>query len=157
MIVELRGTPLRTTQTAADGKFTFPAVPAGTYSISTVAESYPQGYSLQNLQTAQATVAPGSPSRVEMTVKAVRVVSGKISVYDRATSRPVPLAGASVLLKELSLETKTGADGAYLFRNLPAGTYTVSVTWSGKETTRTVMVPADPANIREIDLDAGPK
>jgi len=156
--VELRGgTPLRTTQTTADGKFTFPAVAAGTYSISTVAASYPQGYSLQNLQTVQAAVAPGSPSRVEMTVKAVRVISGKISVYDRAASKPVPLAGVSVLLKELSLETKTGADGAYLFRNLPAGTYTVSVTWSGKETTRTVVMPADPANLREIDIDAGPK
>jgi hypothetical protein len=156
--VELNGAPSRrTVQTNAEGKFTFPGLPAGAYSISTVPASYPQGYSLQNLPAQQAAVTPGSPTKVEMQVRAVRVVSGKVRVYDRQASRSVPLAGAAVRMTDLSLETRTGGDGAYLFRNLPAGTHTLSVVWSGKEVVRTIVVPADPANLRDVDIDAGPK
>jgi hypothetical protein len=60
-------------------------------------------------------------------------------------------------MTDLSLEARTGTDGAYVFRNLPAGTHTLSVIWSGKEVLRAVIVPADPANIRDVDIDAGPK
>jgi hypothetical protein len=156
--VELQGAPTpRTTQTNADGKFSFPGLPPGAYSISTVPASYPQGYSLQNLPTSQATVAPGSPSKVEMSVRAVRVVSGKVTVYDRQALKPVPLAGVTVRLTDLSLETRTGADGAYIFRNLPAGTHILSVTWSDNEALRVVVVPTDPVNMRDVDIDAGPK
>jgi hypothetical protein len=156
--VELHGAPSpRTVQTNAEGKFTFPGLSAGAYSISTVPASYPQGYSLQNLPTPQATVTPGSPTKVEMQVRAVRVVSGKVTVYDREVLKPVPLAGAIVRLTDLSLEARTGPDGAYIFRNLPAGKHTVAVVYSGKEVARTIVVPADPANIRDVDIDAGPK
>jgi hypothetical protein len=156
--VELHGAASpRTVQTNAEGKFIFPGLAAGAYSISTVPASYPQGYSLQNLPASQATVTPGSPTKVEMQVRAVRVISGKVTVYDRKALKPVPLAGAIVRLTDLSLEARTGNDGAYIFRNLPAGTHTLAVNWLGKEVLRTVTVPADPANIRDVDIDAGPK
>jgi hypothetical protein len=156
--VSSNGTPSqRTVQINAEGKFTFPGLAAGAYSISTVPASYPQGYSLQNLPTPQAAVTPGSPTKVEMQVWAVRVVSGKVTVYDREVLKPVPLAGAIVRLTDLSLEARTGPDGAYIFRNLPARKHTVAVVYSGKEVARTIVVPADPANIRDVDIDAGPK
>jgi hypothetical protein len=92
-----------------------------------------------------------------MQVRAVRVVSGKVTVYDRQALKPVPLPGATVRMTDLSLEVRTGADGAYVFRNLPAGTHTLAVVYSGKEVVSTIVVPADPANIRDVDIDAGPK
>ena len=73
----------------------------------------------------------------------------------RALSRQVPLPDATVILKELSLEATTGDNGAYIFRNLPAGRYTIAVMWAGKETSTSVTVPADPANIKDVDLNAG--
>jgi hypothetical protein len=60
-------------------------------------------------------------------------------------------------LNPSNLEVKTGATGAYIFRNLAAGTYTVSIENEGKEISRTVVVPATPSNIRDIDLNAGTK
>jgi hypothetical protein len=62
-----------------------------------------------------------------------------------------------VRLKELSLETKTGSTGAYIFRNLAAGTYTVAVEQEGKEISRSVTLLAAPANVRDVDLNAGAK
>jgi hypothetical protein len=112
---------------------------------------------LQGLESQQATVEPGKPAKVEFKVKAIRVVSGKVLVYDKTILKPVGLPDAVVHLKELSLEAKTGANGAFIFRNLPAGVFILSVTYNGKETIRKIMVPAEPSNIRDMDLDAGAK
>ena len=156
--VELQGTtPPRTAQTTSDGKFSFLGLGPGTYSVSTAPASYPIGYSLQNLQTLEATVESGKPARVEMRVKAIRAISGKVTVYDTKLLQEVPLTNITVSLKELSLTTKTGSNGAYLFRNLPTGTYTLSITYEGKESSRTVIVPPEPANIRDADIKASPK
>jgi hypothetical protein len=92
----------------------------------------------------------------------LRSITGRVLVYDKTTLQTVPLAGIVVRLKEVSLETKTGevktgATGAYIFRNLAAGTYTVAIESDGKEISRTVMVPASPASIRDVDLNAGTK
>jgi len=62
-----------------------------------------------------------------------------------------------VRLKELTQEVKTGPSGAYIFRNLPAGTYTIAIENEGKEITRTVILTPAPANVRDIDLNAGTK
>ena len=95
-------------------------------------------------------------------MKALRSIAGRVLVYDKTTLQTVPLAGVVVRLKEVALETKTGetktgATGAYIFRNLAAGTYTVAIESDGKEITRTVVVPAGPASIRDVDLNAGTK
>jgi len=156
--VDLNGAGIqRSTLTDADGKFSFQGLEAGSYSVATQSSSFPNGYSLQNLQPQQGTVEPGKPARVQMTVRAIRVITGRVTVYDTATLKPAPLPDAIVYIKELSVSAKTGPNGAFILRNLPAGAYTLAVAYNGKETIRSVVIPADPANMRDMDLDAGRK
>jgi hypothetical protein len=154
--VELKGEKFtRRVQTSGSGKFTFPGLPAGNYEVTTVADSYPPGYALQALEPQQVTIDPGKPASLQFTVKALRSISGKVLVYDKTLLKPVPLAGAKVRLQELSLESTTAENGAYLFRNLPAGTYVVRVEYEGKESVRAVTLPEEPASLRDIDLNVG--
>src|SRR5262249_43913288 len=146
---------VRTALTTADGKFSFLGLESGAYSVSTRPESYPMGYALRNLPAAQVNVEPGGPAKAELSVKAIRAVSGHVVIYDRVSGRQAPLPGATVVLKELSLEAVTSDTGAYIFRNLPAGKYTIAVTWAARETSSSVIVPADPANIKDVELNAG--
>jgi hypothetical protein len=156
--VELQGEKFtRRISTMSNGKFSFTGLAPGTYSISTLPDSYPPGYGLQDLAVQTVTVEPGKPASTRFVVKAIRSVSGRVMVYDKKLLQPVPLEGAVVRLKELSLEVKTAANGAYLFRNLAAGTYTIAVEYAGKETVRTVTLPPEPANLRNVDLNAGTK
>ena len=90
-------------------------------------------------------------------MKALRSIAGRVLVYDKSSLQTVPLAGVTVRLKELSQEVKTGPSGAYIFRNLAAGTYTVAIEHEGKEITRTVTLTPAPATVRDIDLNAGTK
>jgi len=156
--VELKGEKFtRRGQTGVNGKFAFTGLAPGNYSVTTLADSYPPGYALQDLAAQTVEVQSGRPASTQFTVTALRSIAGRVLVYDKATLQTVPLAGAVVRLKEVSLQTKTGANGAYIFRNLAAGTYTVAIENDGKETTRTVVVPAGPVSIRDVDLNAGTK
>ena len=156
--VELEGAgTARTVQTDMDGKFTFRGLESGSYTVKTEPGSYPSGYSLQNLEPRQATVELGKPEKVEISVRAIRAISGRITAYDRVTQKTVSMADVPVRLKELKLETKSGSNGAYVFRNLPAGTYTLVATYAGKEISRSVIVPSGPASMRDVDLDVGAK
>jgi len=156
--VELKGERFtRRVQTGVNGKFAFTGLVPGNYSVATLPDSYPPGYALQDLAAQTVAVEPGRPASTQFSVKALRSIAGRVLIYDKATLQTVPLAGVVVRLKEVSLETKTGATGTYIFRNLAAGTYTVAIESDGKEITRTVVRPAAPANSRDMDLNAGTK
>jgi hypothetical protein len=149
----------RQTQTGDNGKFSFAGLNPGIYIVSTVADSYPAGYALQEAAQSQHSVSvlPGKPGSLEIAVTALRSLSGRVLLYDQQALQTVPLAGAYVHLRELGLEAHAGDNGAYIFRNLPAGTYTVVVSYLGKQTTRSITLPPGPANLRNVDLNAGTK
>jgi hypothetical protein len=154
--VELKGEKVtHHAQTGLNGKFAFTGLAPGNYSIATLPDSYPPGYALQDLAAQTVVVDPGKPASAQFTVKALRSIAGRVLVYNKATLQTVPLAGVIVRLKEVSLEVKTGATGAYIFRNLAAGTYTVAIEHEGKEIARTVTLAPAPASIRDVDLNAG--
>jgi hypothetical protein len=154
--VELKGEKVtHRVQTGLNGKFAFTGLAPGTYSVATLPDSYPPGYALQDLAAQTVAVEAGKPASAQFTVKALRSIAGRVLVYDKATLQTVPLAGVTVRLKELSLEVKTGAGGAYIFRNLAAGTYTVAIEHEGKEITRTVTLAPAPASVRDVDLSVG--
>lgn len=148
-----RETLVRREQTGGNGKFSFTGLTWGTYAISTLPDSYPSGYSLQALAAQTVTVGVGKPVSLQFEVKALRSVAGRVLVYDPSSLQTIPVPGAVVRLKELALEIHTGANGAYIFRNLPAGTYTLAVEHAGKETTRSVTLPKEPASLRDLDLN----
>lgn len=151
--VELKGANFsRRIETGGSGKFAFPGLPAGTYTISTLSESYPPGYSLPSIAPQQVTIAAGKPAKLQFTVKALRSIAGKVLVYDKALLKPVPVAGARVQLQGTSLETTTTANGAYLFRNLPAGTFVLNAEYQGKTAVQAVTLPSEPASLRNVDL-----
>ncbi len=156
--MELRGEASpRRVATSSNGKFSFPGLKAGAYTIAAMPESFPPGYSLQALEPQSTAVDSGKPASIQFTVKALRSISGKVTVYDKTSLKTVPLPGAIVRLKELAMQTIAAENGAYIFRNLPAGTFTIAVEYQGKETTQTVIVPADPASIRDVELSVGAK
>ncbi len=156
--IELKNDKLtRRATTGENGKFSFTGLTPGDYSVATLPDSYPSGYALQDLTAQTITVASGKPASTEIKVRALRSIAGRIIAYDKTTLQTVPLAGVTVHLKELSLEVKTGPSGAYIFRNLAAGTYIVAIEHEGKEITRSVTVPPEPASLRDIDLNAGSK
>jgi hypothetical protein len=158
VVVELQGAGIsRRIRTATDGKFTLSGLSGGTYKIATLPDSYPPGYPLQNLPETAVALVPGSPAKVEFTIRATRVISGRVVAYDRETLKTVPLEGVTVRLVEASLEVKTSVNGAFVFRNLSAGTCTVSVTYDGKETLRLLTLPPEPVNLRDVELNVGTK
>ena len=147
----------RTSITTMDGKFTFRGLTPGTYVVTTQPASYPPGYVLQNIQLQSVPVEIGRPQKVEITVKAIRSLSGKITTYDRNKLQSVPLADVIVSLKELKMETRSSSNGTYLFRSLPSGTYTLMATYGQTEVSRKVTIPPEPTNLRDVDLDVTAK
>ncbi|HEX5434940.1 MAG TPA: carboxypeptidase regulatory-like domain-containing protein, partial [Candidatus Angelobacter sp.] len=152
--VQLKGEKFtRRVETGGSGKFAFPGLPAGTYTISTLPESYPAGYSLLGIEPQQVTIGAGKPAELQFKVNALRSIAGKVLVYDKTLLKPVPVAGARVHVQGTSLEMTTAANGAYLFRNLPAGAIVLKAEYQGQTATRTVTLPSDPANLGDIDLN----
>jgi hypothetical protein len=143
--------------TGGTGKFAFTGLGPGEYSVATLPDSYPPGYALQDLSAQTVTVEAGKPASAQFTVRAMRSIAGRVLVYDKSILQTVPLEGATVRLKEPALEVKTGPNGGYIFRNLGAGTYTISIDYGDKETTRAVTLPSAPTNLRDIDLNVGAK
>ena len=57
------------------------------------------------------------------------VVVGKVT-----NAKAQIFAGASIEIKELNIKTQTNSNGSFNFKQLPAGTYTLEVTYVGAET-----------------------
>src|ERR1035438_6901031 len=114
--------------TKADGSFFVSSLAAGEYDVQVDEDSLPAGYSADTLAgPRRVTVGAASPGKAAFTVRAFRSIAGRVLRYDPATGQYVPVAGARVTLREPGMATATDPMGRYLFRDLAAGSYTISV------------------------------
>lgn len=139
-------------QAAFDGKFSMDGVPDGEYTISTVPESYPDGYNLIELPLAVVTVKPDRPNPVTLVAKAFRTVLGRVTVLTPNTTQTQPVEAAAVTIVELGRTVKTDKAGKFLFRNLPSGNYTVSAMYEGKMFPKSLELPPTPVIMTNFDI-----
>lgn len=129
------------TTSDAEGRFVF-AVPPGTFRVGLAAESLPAGYSIAGQHERNVTVAPDQPQSVSFEVYALRSVAGRA-------------AGASeVQIESLGRTAHADAEGNFVFRSMPSGTFTITARSGGRTVSRTVTLPAEPAMMRDVVLGA---
>lgn len=109
------------------GQFFVPVAQPGAYTVSVNAESMPDGYALEDLAPVGISVAEGEFKKVSFTLPAIRALTGVVEGYDPAMKQYAPLKNVTVSLVELKWTTVTDEKGWYSFRNMPSGTFTVTV------------------------------
>jgi hypothetical protein len=152
-----RGPEHFSVQTDGDGKFHAEGLPDGEYDVKIDMDSVPPGYSLTALETQRTNVDAAVPAQMAFTLKAIRNISGRVTIYDLASRQDVPVSGVIVFLQGLSGASVTDENGVYLFRDLPAGSYRVSVDYKGQEFQRDAVLADSPAFPKDIDIALGAK
>jgi hypothetical protein len=142
-----------TAATEADGGFFVSSLVAGDYEVQMDENSLPVGYSTDALAEPQrVSVGASSPGKAAFTVRAHRSISGRVLRYDSRTSQYIPVAGAQVMLQERALTNVTDAAGRYLFRDLPAGSYTISAPGEVKTPAHAVHLGNQPVDLANVDF-----
>ena len=136
--------------TAADGSYFLPSLVAGEYDVQVDEDSLPAGYSAEALvQPRKVIVGASSPGKATFTARAFRSISGRVLTYDPKAGQYVPVSGAAVSLGQ-GLTTMTDQLGRYLFRDLPAGSYTISARYQVQTSTKTVRLSAQPVDLTNV-------
>jgi hypothetical protein len=140
--IALHGIPIGATSDA-EGAFVF-AVPPGSFRIVLAPESLPAGYSLSGAPEQAVSATADLPQSLVFLVQARRSIAGYA-------------AGASeVRIESLGLSAPVDGTGNFLFRAMPAGTFTLTAVIGGQVFHRTLTVPAGPAMIDEVVLGKPP-
>lgn len=135
------GAPMSTT-TDAEGRFTF-AVPPGTFAVNLATQSLPPGYSMAGPSERQVSVGTDTPQSLTFDLQVRRSIGGRA-------------AGAKeVRIDSLGKTAPTDADGNFLFRSMPAGTFTLTALVHGKPVSSVVTLPPAPAMISDILFGEG--
>ncbi|TNE62621.1 MAG: TonB-dependent receptor [Alphaproteobacteria bacterium] len=74
-------------------------------------------------------------------------VSGQVK-----TSSAQALQGASVKIEELNRRATTGSDGTYRFQNVPAGTYTLVISFIGTEPVRREVTVGEDGTVVDVQV-----
>jgi hypothetical protein len=149
LLIQSRGQKWNTV-TEADGSFFLSGLVAGDYEVQADEDSLPAGYSADTLaEPKQASVGATSPGEAAFTARAFRSISGRVLKYDAGAGQYVPVIQAQVTLQERGLTSLTDPMGRYLFRDLAAGTYTISVQG---EVARTVRLGGQPVDLANVDF-----
>ena len=135
--------------TEADGSFFVSSLVAGEYDVQADENSLPAGYSADALVEQRVTVGATSPGNAAFIARAFRSISGRVLSYDTEVARYVPVVGAQVALRGPGLTAITDPAGRYLFRDLAAGAYTLSVQ---NEPPRAVRLGAQPVDLANVDF-----
>jgi tetratricopeptide (TPR) repeat protein len=140
--------------TAADGSFFVSSLVAGDYNVQADGDSLPAGYSTDGFGDAQkVTVGATAPGKAAFAARAFRSISGRVLVYDTNLGRYVPVASEQVILQEPGSISITDVLGRYLFRDLAAGAYTLSVQNEGGTPARKVRLGAQPVDLTNVDFE----
>ena len=144
LTLNLQGGGTRTTTTNSDGYYTFGNVPNGTHSVTINTGTLPAGlvptYDLDGTDTAHTTAVLVN-NAMRLDVDFGYQYSGTFSIggvvfYDTNNNGSAPESGdptyPGVVVTlwrngQIVAQTVTGSNGRYLFPNLPAGNYTVSL------------------------------
>jgi hypothetical protein len=154
--IESRGKKWSAT-TEADGSFFVSSLVAGDYDVQADPDSLPAGYSADGFGEAQkVAVGKAAPGKAAFTARAHRSISGQVLIYDTKELRYVPVIGAQVLLLEPGLTAKADLLGRYLFRDLAAGSYTLSVQNDVQTPARTVRLGSRPVDLTNVDFRIKP-
>jgi cell division septation protein DedD len=117
--------------TDSEGGFVL-AGPAGEYTIDLAAESLPAGYTIK--ETKRVVTAPADvPKTIAFEVEALRSIAGTVDG-----------GPAEVRIEPLGRTVMTDAAGNYVFRSLPAGTFTITARRGDRVASRSVTVPVEP-------------
>ncbi len=125
------GAVVATTTTGTDGSYSFPNLPAGSY---TVEETQPAGYGSSTPNSVAVTLPPSGGTQAVNFGETLSTLSGFVFMdQDDDGAMDVgeaPIAGVSVRIVGTSptsagidLTTTTLANGSFLFENLPEGLY----------------------------------
>lgn len=139
--------------TEGDGSFFVSSLVAGEYDVQVDEDSLPAGYSPGGIGEPQrVTVGASSPGKAAFTARAFRSISGRVLSYDPKAGKYVPVSRAQVILREPGLTNLTDPAGRYLFRNLAAGSYTISVRNEAQTLSHTVRLSAQPMDLINVDF-----
>jgi hypothetical protein len=140
--IALHGIPISATSDA-EGGFVF-AVPPGSFRIVLAPESLPPGYSMYGALEQPVLAETDRPQSIAFPVQARRSIAGYA-------------AGASeVRIESLGMSAPVDRTGNFLFRAMPAGTFTLTADIGGQVFRRTLTVPARPTMIDEVVLGKPP-
>jgi hypothetical protein len=143
--------------TAADGGFFVASLVAGNYNVQADGDSLPAGYSVDGFGDSQeVTVGATSPGKAAFAARAFRSISGRVVIYDTKLGRYVPVAREQVMLWSSGSISTTDVLGRYLFRDLAAGSYTLSVPNQPHTSARTVRLGGQPVDLTNVDFQIGP-
>ena len=141
-----------TVRTADDGTFVVKGLAPGEYDVAIDAGSVPAGYPVDSLVAQRVRVEQAEPGRARFVLRPYRSIAGRARMLDRNSGQYVALPGVTVELFPLGRKSVTGANGQYVFRNLPAGHYTIVARQGGRENTAVVSVAEGPAIVRDADV-----
>jgi hypothetical protein len=140
--IALHGIPIGATSDA-EGSFVF-AVPPVSFRIVLAPESLPAGYSINGGVEQPVMAETDRPQSIVFPVQARRSIAGYAA------------GAAEVRIESLGLSAPVDATGNFLFRAMPAGTFTLTADIGGQVFRRTLTVPAHPTMIDEVVLGKPP-
>jgi hypothetical protein len=138
--------------TGSDGRFVIAGVPQGHYRVAATPDSFPAGYDLASLAPAAIDVTANAPWPVNLSARALRSVSGTVTVFDPARRGLAPAPYVTISIPQLGKTARTDAAGEYALRDLPAGTFAVEVDGGTAVERRAVTLPADPTALTGVDF-----
>src|SRR5712691_27374 len=142
----------RTAVTNSSGRVAVPILEEGLHRVSLVPETLPVGYDLQELREQELRLDPKQPYVTAFTLDEIRTVGGKLRITDGTAQKRAAVGGVTVQLEPLGRQSTTDANGNFVFRSLPAGSYELKARIDNATAVRRIEVPDRPVTMR-VDLD----